>query len=85
MNDENKQESSETSWVTYRRLVLETIETMSEEINDVKSEIHRIEIRVNTLETKLWAAIGVLGFLLTVIAPICTAMVFYYFKLPGKS
>jgi 1,2-phenylacetyl-CoA epoxidase catalytic subunit len=85
MSNENKNESGETSWITYRRLVLETIETMGEEINEVKQEIHKIELRVNTLETKLWAAIGVLGFLLTIVAPILTAMVFYYFKLPGKS
>lgn len=65
-------------WQEYRRLVLMSLEENEQDIKDVKEKLHSLELKVNTLETKLWAAIAIVGFISTIIAPICTSMIINY-------
>jgi len=72
MSNEYKEHYTD-NWSEYRKLVLMSLEDSDGRIKLLEDKLHALDLRINTLETKLWAGLGILGVLVTIVSPVISS------------
>ena len=72
-----KNRDGDYSWTEYRRLILMELESLNESKESLTETVHKLEIHVNTLQTKM-AFIGIAGGFVSSL--ILAALKYYFFK-----
>lgn len=73
----------------YRRLILMGLEETAAKLEGldskvvlnaqaIENKIHALEIKITTVETKIWAAFGVMTFVATIVGPILVAAILHF-------